>query len=216
MSIRIIDRVAPGAHDDTRRLLLGQSAHHHVALRHQRDHGDGIEREIVLVEAIPDQVENVLGVRRLGDAVSADDKTGSRLPGRDVQPSAVKGRAAGRPAGVNAHERLARRPGVIDRPLVGIVDAHELGRRHGIDDGVDLLRLHIRVAKSRDHCFLREVDVRLVGMMAAEDRFAGAADGDISVHAQTRSTTATTLPCMRITSSKGAVELLFQLAKSPK
>ena len=195
MSEGVVYRVAPRAHDDARRLFLGQSAHRDVALRHQRDHGDGIQREIVLVEAVPDQVENVLRVRRLGDAVGADDKASPRLPRCDVQPSAVKGRAAGRSAGVNAHERLAGCPGVVDRPFVGIVDAHELGGRHRIDDGVDLVRLHIRVAQCRDHRFLGEVDVSLVRMMATEDRLAGADDGDISIHAQTRSTTATTLPC---------------------
>jgi len=72
VSVGIAIGVVPRAYGHAGELLLSDTVAVHVALRGQCRHRDGIEGKILLVELVPDEIENVLRIRSLGNAVGPD------------------------------------------------------------------------------------------------------------------------------------------------
>jgi hypothetical protein len=100
---------------------------------------------------------------------------------------------------VHAHHRLAGAEDVVDRPAVGVGDAHEVGRREREYDRIDVAGRHAGVLQRADGGELRLLDVRVVGVVGLELALPGAEhrDGVVLAHwlAPGASKTMTTLPC---------------------
>lgn len=107
----------------------------------------------------------------------------------------LNGRAAGGSARMDAHERLSVRPHMIDRPAIGVVDAHELCRRHGKDNRVDFLRLKARMIERQPGGLLREFHIGFVGMMMFELRLTDTDHRNGPFHDYAFSKIATLFPC---------------------
>ena len=106
-------------------------------------------------------------------------------------------RAAGRAAGVDAQYRLAGAEDIVDRPAVGIGDAHEMGRRKREHDRVDVAGHHAGVFERADGGDLRLLGKRVLGMMRLEFRLESSEYRDSLAHRMppALSNTTTTLPC---------------------